>query len=77
MLSVMVDGEELLVGHCRESGSEQCARCRGWHRECGYDKERGCTELLCNRCLGVMKESYPNHEGYLKFRAERKALMSE
>lgn len=49
----------------------KCQRCWKYTPECGYDKNKGCENLLCNRCELVLAEHFKNHKGYIEFKEER------
>lgn len=55
----------------------KCMRCWKYCMECKYDEDRGCTNLLCNRCVAALEKDFPDFPAFLHFKNERAEIFGK
>jgi hypothetical protein len=68
------DGISVVVLRAEDCGMSKCLRCRKYTHECRYDEDRGCKNLLCDRCAEVVIAEFPADPAVINFIEERKRI---
>lgn len=67
-------GIKVIIERADANGMSKCLRCWQYKRECRYDENHGCKNLLCNRCYETVAKEFPNDPAFLDYQEERKRI---
>lgn len=72
------DGISVIVKSAKNDPNlAKCLRCWKYTHECGYDRNNGCVNLLCNRCSYIVKRDFPNDPAVINYCEERKRIYGD